>query len=342
MENFFITDLEECGKLWETLIRPQTISDEWEFRLCFHRHFNHKPCFLLFKDQDGIAGLVPLSYNTKREQYVFFPGEVWNGKTWLERTPVFVRRPEMFKYIFSNCPKGSYLRYIQPPQSSGAHELEIDETGYCLYPPRLGYDIQSYFDRFSNKKRKAIMKTIQLLIGSSSRYHLNRLEDFEALVEMNIQSFGSNSYLYDQRFKNAFRDVMHLLHAKGMLRLVSLEINGKLAAIDLGALYKDTYTVFLGGTRTDMPGVAKVINLNHIEFAFSHKISKLDFLCGDFKWKTLWHLDPEPLYLFKAPKTHSHCTADLPHIPIPALREYAETVNLHAPEAHFSNRVSNV
>jgi len=28
---------------------------------------------------------------------------------------------------------------------------------------------------------------------------------------------------------------------------------------------------------------------------------KVDFLCGDFHWKKLWHLDPEPLYKFVTP-----------------------------------------
>ena len=28
---------------------------------------------------------------------------------------------------------------------------------------------------------------------------------------------------------------------------------------------------------------------------------EVDFLCGDFHWKKLWHLDPEPLFKFVGP-----------------------------------------
>ncbi len=43
------------------------------------------------------------------------------------------------------------------------------------------------------------------------------------------------------------------------------------------------------------------MNMHHIEFACQHGLRKVDFLCGDFHWKKLWHLDPEPLYKFVSP-----------------------------------------
>lgn len=343
MKKIFVTDPDECGRLWKELIHPQVISDIWEFRLCFHRHFNHQPCFLLYKDRQGIAGLVPLAFNPMQGQFVFFPGETWKGRTWLERTPVYARSPEMIEQIIAGCPKGTFLRYVQLPDSGVTQEYEVDEIGYVLYPSVFDYDIRSYFKRFSNKRLKSIMKTIHRLTGSS-RFHLNRLEDYDQLVKMNIRSFGSHSYLYNKRFRNAFRDVVQLLHAEGVLRLISLEIEGKLAAIDLGALYNGTYTVFLGGTCPDMPGVAKVINLYHLEFAFTNNIKKIDFLCNDFHWKKLWHLDPEPLYQFKIPKAHAHMKADkgISHAAVSAIPAPAEALSLTTPFEHYMNRVSNV
>jgi hypothetical protein len=59
--------------------------------------------------------------------------------------------------------------------------------------------------------------------------------------------------------------------------------------------------VFLGGTHPGFPGIAKVMNMQHIEFACQHRVSKVDFLCGDFCWKKLWHLDPQPLYNYVSP-----------------------------------------
>jgi hypothetical protein len=44
------------------------------------------------------------------------------------------------------------------------------------------------------------------------------------------------------------------------------------------------------------------MNMQHIEFACHSRVSKVDFLCGDFFWKKLWHLDPEHLYKYVSPE----------------------------------------
>jgi len=301
MQRKFITHLGECERLWNTFVRPKNISDLWEFRLCFQRHFNCKPCFLVLEDGEGIAGMLPLSYLKEPETFVFFPGETWKDKTWIERTPVYLRKQEFLPELLLSCPEKTYLRYMEIPEEFLIPALDVDETGYVLYPSNLDFDTTIYRKRFSNKKFKDINKTIKSLTGVDSSFCLNRLEDFDLLADMNIQSFGSDSYLYDYRFRESFRDIMHFLHRRGWLRMTSLEIDGKTAAVDIGALYQGTYTVFLGGADREIPGVAKAINMYHIESACNEGFLKVDFLCGDFHWKKLWHLDPEPLYKFVTP-----------------------------------------
>jgi len=69
-----------------------------------------------------------------------------------------------------------------------------------------------------------------------------------------------------------------------------------LAAVDVGALWKNTYTVLAGGTDPDFPGIAKLINFHHIEWACRQHLAVVDFLCGDFNWKSRFRLSPRPLY----------------------------------------------
>ena len=71
-------------------------------------------------------------------------------------------------------------------------------------------------------------------------------------------------------------------------------------AVDLGCIYRGTYTLFAGGTHGDYPGVAKLINLRHMERACHEGLREVDFLCGSFSWKTLFHLTERPLYLLSA------------------------------------------
>jgi CelD/BcsL family acetyltransferase involved in cellulose biosynthesis len=66
--------------------------------------------------------------------------------------------------------------------------------------------------------------------------------------------------------------------------------------VDMGAVWNSTYTVLAGGTHPDFPGVAKLINLHHMEWACHQELGEVDFLCGEFNWKQRFHLMPRPLY----------------------------------------------
>jgi hypothetical protein len=253
------------------------------------------------EDAQGVAALMPLSYVRQTEMFVAFPGEVWNGKTWSERNPVYLREPRFLYEILHACPDRTYLRYLDFPCNGLLSGADLDEVGYALYPGEFGYDVDRYIQRLSRKRFKDINKTIGTLLSREHRFHVNRLNDFDLMVQMNVNSFGTNSYLHDPRFRESVRDLMHALHRTGSLHMVSLDIEGRTAAVDLGALHNDIYTVFLGGTHPSYLGVAKVMNMNHIRFACGQRLTKVDFLCGDFHWKKLWHLDPEPLYKYVGP-----------------------------------------
>jgi hypothetical protein len=301
LQKKFITDLRSCRSIWRELIPPRLVSDIWEFRLCFQRNFRRRPCFIVLEDRKGIAGMLPLSYVEEMDSYIFFPGETWNGKSWLERTPFYWRSKEFIPEILASCPDRTHLRYMEPLDGCTACGSEVDEIGYLLYPSQLVFDISNYLNRFSTKRLKNIRKEIQALMVQGGVFHMGRMDDFARMVAMNIERFGSDSFFYDTRFTESFRDVMYFLNKWSWLRMVSLEINGRIVAVDLGAVYGGTYVVFLGGTRLGLSGLAKAMNMHHLEFAFNEKLSRVDFLCGDFHWKKLWHLDSEPLFKFLTP-----------------------------------------
>ena len=301
LRRYAITDLGECEQLWRALIPVRNIADLWDFRACFNRHFKNKPYFVILEDKRGIAAMLPLSYVEELDCYVFFPGETWHEKTWLERTPIFLREQRFFSDLILACPEKTHLRYMDNPIIDDSQDIRIDEIGYVLYPALMEYEFDQYRQRFSGKKFKEIKRVIQSFTAEGSVFHLNRISDYDHIVEMSLCCFGGDSYLRDRRFRESFRDVLNLLQANKQLRMISLEVDGKTAAIDMGALFNGTYTVFLGGTHQDFRGIAKAINMNHIQFAFENRIPKIDFLCGDFHWKKIWHLDPEPLFAYLSP-----------------------------------------
>jgi hypothetical protein len=300
-----ITDLAACKRLWDSFVQIVNLSDFWDFRFCFHKHYQHRLHFLTFEERQEVLAVLPLVHIPDKDIYVFFPGETWNGKTWLERTFVYCKRPQEIGHFLSACPERTYLRYVDWDDAPAVSDFEIDEIGYVLRPQDFTYDLEAYYKRFTWKKLKAIKKEIASLLSPGSSWHINRLSDYHLLVNLNLGRFGDTSYFYDTRFTESFRDAMHMLAQRGWLRMVSLEIGGETVAVDMGALFNNTFVVFVGGTHPDFPGVAKVMNMQHIEFACQHRVSKVDFLCGDFYWKKLWHLDPQPLYKYVSPALKS-------------------------------------
>jgi len=304
-----VTNLEACRALWDKFAVRRNVTDLWEFRDCFQKHFKNSPHFVLLEDDQGVLGFLPLSYLKDKDKYVLFPGETWNDKTWLERTPLYMRDPDILGDLLDAAPERTYLRYLELEESALIPHLELDEIGYLFHPPEIDFDMKNYFQRFVWKKLKAIKKEIEAMVAPGCSWHINCLTDYDIMVDMSLTTFGKSSYFYDSRFTEGFREVLRFLSRNGWLRMVGLEIGGKTVAVDMAAVYRGTYVVLLGGTDPEFRGVAKAMNMQHLDFACDQRLSRVDFLCGDFHWKKLWHLDPQPLYKYVSPALKAEETA---------------------------------
>ncbi|MBN2301162.1 MAG: GNAT family N-acetyltransferase [Lentisphaerae bacterium] len=292
-------DIEECRELWTQLMPRDLISDLWAVRECFHKHFQRTPHFIISDDAGVAPSLLPLCRIEESGYYGYFPGETWHEKTWLEQNRV-IAAPNVLQALLNQCPSQNYLRYMLPL----GIEMPVDEIGYLFEPPRYEYEIENYFQEFSPKSRKRLKKDLAAIEAMGVEYRYNQLSDFEYIADLSVQRFGSDSYFYDNRFRESFRSLMHYLRENEMMRITTVLIGGTPAAVDLGSIYNDTYTLLAGGTDSRYPGVAKLINMHHMKYACERQISSVDFLCGDFSWKKLFHLTPRPLYMM----------SDLPHV----------------------------
>jgi hypothetical protein len=305
-----VADLAECREVWERVFPEEFISDLWEFRACFQRSFQRPPLFLVAEDESGVCGLLPLSWIEEAHDYGYFPGETWEGKTWLEQNRILARTPEVLHALLAHCPKPYHLRYLLPIEAVPASEAVTDEIGYLFLPPQYDYDIEKYFASFSRKFERKLRRDLGIFDDRGVTVRLDDLADYDILVQLNISRFGSRSYFADQRFTESFREVMHLLHERGWVRMTTILVGGVPAAVDMGCAYRGVYTLLAGGTHNDYIGVAKVINVTHMKRACSERLDRVDFLCGDFAWKPLFRLTPRPLYLLSnVAAAHAHAPA---------------------------------
>lgn len=296
MKVSFVDDLDECRSLWRRLVSPEGLFDLWEVRACFQTHYGYRPRFVAAVDDEGPKGLLPLSEIDDHGYWGYFPGETYAGKTWLEQNRIVADDTATLRSLLSACPASTHLRYL--PDAPLLHEVggRLDEIGYLFYPSVYGCCFERYLDAFSKSSRKRLGREREGLEAQGVSYRYDVLQDVEKAFALNLDAFGANSYFADDRFLASFRRLAQLLRNRGWLRVTTLLVGGRVAAIDLGAVYNGVYTLLAGGTDPDLRGVAKLINFHHIEWACRQRLRKVDFLCGDFGWKERFHLTARPLY----------------------------------------------
>ncbi|MCG6909336.1 MAG: GNAT family N-acetyltransferase [Deltaproteobacteria bacterium] len=297
-------DLDRAESLWKRQWPRQCIFDLWPVRECFQRHYHHQPHFLVATRGHRVCGLLALSWIDEEDCFGHFPGEVWHGQTWLEQNKIVAADSASARALLDQMPQGTQIRYLCPN-----HRLEMarrtteDEVGYLFFPGQYQFAMQGYWNTFTGKSRKKLNSEINHLKSSGISFRHNHAPDLEWMFRLNLEYYKDKSYFYDTRFLGAFESLAAWLLANDMLRVTTVLIGGRVAAVDMGAVWNNTYSVLAGGTHADFPGVAKMINLHHLEWACDRKIALVDFLCGDFNWKQRFHLTPRPLFQIQRPHT---------------------------------------
>jgi CelD/BcsL family acetyltransferase involved in cellulose biosynthesis len=296
-------DPDICHKLWERFWPKDCIFDLWPVRACFMEHYR-RPLYFMLADRDyRESRLLALTWIEEEGVFGHFPGETWQGKTWLEQNKIAGTGRRPIQMLADRLPDKCFVRYIDgdflPAWES---DVSVDETGYLFFPKQYDFSFENYKNAFPRKSLKKIDREINGLHGQKVVFRHNHMADAGRMFEMNLSAFGETSYFYDRRFFNAFVDLLSFLDQNNLLRLTSVTVGGKLAAVDVGTLWNNTYTILAGATDPDFPGVAKLINFHHIEWACLRRLAAVDFLCGDFNWKSRFRLQPRPLYKICSPE----------------------------------------
>ncbi len=292
-----VTDIKQCEKVWKTVSTNKKISEMWEFKLCFHKSFDHSPYFIVQKKGDEIVGLLPLSFDKIKNCFRFFPGD----EEWIEKNPIFFKNRNTLKKLIASVPQNTILTCIEENPIYNRYFNE-EYCTYSLMPPKMDYDINNYFKLFNKKHLKNIMRDIKRLeeqkIEVSMETRNKRL--YKKMIEWNLKAFGEKSYFYDGKFNKAFWELFDFFKKKDILYMVSIKIDGELAAVDFGCVYNNVLTVLVGGVnpRYRDLGVAKFINFEHIKYGFNNKLDRIEFLGFDFNWKEHWHLMKEKMFKF--------------------------------------------
>ncbi len=285
--------------LWKRLWPENGVFASWQVRCCFNESYN-RPLHLLIAEEEGRAcGFLALSYIEEEDYFGAFPGETWNGNTWLEQNMIPSPSASVTRALWEEAPENTAVRYLTSPSANDIGGAEIDETGYLFHPEDYGWNFERYMQTFSGKSRKRLNREIESIGDIEISPSLRVAEDIEWMLRVNIDGFGKESYFSDPKFSNGFEAMISLLSSSGTLRVTTAKVAGERAAVDVGAVFGSSYTILAGATSPEFPGIAKAINFHHMRISCSEKFSQTDFLCGDFGWKQRFHLTARPLYIIK-------------------------------------------
>jgi hypothetical protein len=290
-------DFDECERLWTKSWPQHCIFDLWEVRASFASCFDNKPYFIVAEDCGKIKGILALSWIEESQAYGYFPGETWQGNTWLEQNKILAESRQVLDLMLESIPGPLHLRYLTPdffPQ--GSFPLAVDEVSYLFFPSSYDYCFGKYMLEFSSKSRKNIGREIARLKSGGVAYRYDQYTDIDWMFQRNIDSFGDLSYFSEPRFLASYEKLIAWLFDNNLLRVTTVLLRGEIAAVDIGTIWNRGYTVLAGGTNPEFQGVAKMINLHHLEWACQQRMQVVDFLCGDFGWKKRFHLSSRPLY----------------------------------------------
>jgi len=295
-----VVDPKERRRLWEALQPQECLFDLWSVRECFARRFGSEPHFLV-AERDGTAGgLLALSRTADGGAFACYPGETWRGESWLEQNRVPAESLSVAEALLARAPGTTYLRCLAAGELP-SDRVRPDETDYVFFPERCGFDFEAYILTLSARTRRQIAEETGRLEAAGVEFLRDRFADLEALFGMNLASFGEASYFRDPRFQASFEDLADVLRSSGMLRLTTVLVGGRVAAVDIGGVFRDGYTLLAGGTAPEFPGVAKLINLHHIRRACAERLRFADFLSGDFGWKERFRLTRRPRFRVDIP-----------------------------------------
>jgi hypothetical protein len=298
MQIEILTDPDECRAAWQKYWPVTGLFDLWPVRSCFHAAFLRPLLFLLARKNNNVEGFLPLCWNADSQNYVLFPGETWQGKTWLEQNRLIAKTPDVADKLLQSVPGPFHLRYLAwCPLMENLGGILPDETGYLFYPEHYDFQMENFWRGFPGKSRKKLIGEIERIKAHNLSFRFNHLADLEALFQLNVNAFKANSYFYDDRFHRSFERLAAFLWDANMLRVTTVRVGEKIAAVDMGAIFNRSYTLLAGGTNPDFLGIAKAINLHHLEWSCRQRFDVVDFLCGDFNWKQRFRLTPRPLYV---------------------------------------------
>jgi hypothetical protein len=302
------SDIDECFALWEEFSPKDSLFDLWDFRLAFYQAYQYPLHFILLKKGVKNIGLLPLWYESGRQKYYWFGG--W----WPEDNKFFLKDPIFTPILLNLCPKPVYLSSLSP--SVLTHLVANEEfKKFTADDPKYILDLsgiksfEDYLMKLKKSRRHSIRKGRKKIEKQNPEIIINNFADFEDLVALCLKRFQhkvacgyvddeiDDAGWEDKRRVESFRNFIKMSGKNYDARIITVKINGRIAGVDLIAVYNNCYYALACGYDVkNFPGIGNYLNILDIEEAIQMGVRKIDFLQNSYQWKDKWF---QPVSLLK-------------------------------------------
>ncbi|MDP3093552.1 MAG: GNAT family N-acetyltransferase [bacterium] len=293
-----VSDIEECHSLFEQFSLKANLFDTWEFRYAFYRAYKFKPYFLLLKNNFGNLALLPLWYDEDKKRYT------WFGSDWQEEISFFARNLNLVPTLLSAAPSPLFLnaisrRPVEPLMAS--INFTEDLPKYILNLENFGSH-EDFLMTLKKNRRHDLRKDRRRIERQNPEIVINNFDDIDQLVSLSKERFkdkGKKTDWEDPRRIQAFKEVINLGGRSYETRMITINIKGVTAGVDLICLYQDTYfAVKCGYNVKNFSGIGNFMNVIEIDDAIKLGMKKIDFLQNNYEWKERW-FEQVPLVQYK-------------------------------------------
>lgn len=286
------SDIDECEALWNMFSTNERLFDIWDFRACFFEKSEHEPYFIVGHGRNGVEGLIPLVLHKKKGRYDYFGG--WFTA---ERNKLYVKDKTKLKQFMEQCPNNTLIEGLDPDE--GKHyPFEDDEFTHYLDLSKHNFDFDTYMGSLDKKRQKNLRHDLKGI--PEYKIYWNRLKDCRRLVELSIKGFGEDSQFNEKSIANGISKLAKLASEKGSLDMISLEIDRKVEAVDIGVILNGTYFSLIGSSNYQkIPNLGKLMTVIDIQQAISKKAGLIEFGATADHWKNMWKFEKDMLLKFE-------------------------------------------
>ncbi|MBF0203022.1 MAG: GNAT family N-acetyltransferase [Desulfamplus sp.] len=107
-----VKDPDECAFLWQTYYPVECFFDLWQVRETFSQLYDRENNFIVYEENGRVNGLLALCRITETDELAFFPGEIWNNRTWMEQNKIISKNNQIMSAMLHAVQGNAEIRYL--------------------------------------------------------------------------------------------------------------------------------------------------------------------------------------------------------------------------------------